>query len=112
MSATVTEGVLRAFDDFEKLAEEHAGDRPSLDAMVNAHLPEAREKYELAKKQAGFKAMSQIRGVAIEAALASHFLHPSGSGDMLDAHALWEISASDEYGLTPASCSACQLYQA
>jgi hypothetical protein len=75
--AEVVAGVSESYGAFERMVAEHAGDRATLEAMLSTFVPESREKTELASKQAAFKAMSQIRGVAIEAEVQAHLLHPS-----------------------------------
>lgn len=64
-------------DQFEQLIQTEAGDRGALDAMISAYLPEAREKFETATKQAAFRVMSQLKGLATEASLSAFILHPS-----------------------------------
>jgi hypothetical protein len=82
--ANVVKGVSEAFDQYEQLVEEHAGDRAELEAMLSAFLPEEREKQELASKQAAFKAMSDIRGVASDATTCTFLLHPSSTAARVD----------------------------
>ncbi|MGH7130966.1 MAG: hypothetical protein ACREJO_03365 [Phycisphaerales bacterium] len=82
--AAITERVSDAFKAFEQLAEAEAGDRDELEAMLNAFLPEERRKQDLAGRQAAFKAMSQIRGLAIEAAVATVIYRPSPDGRNID----------------------------
>lgn len=73
------ESAASAVEGFERLIETEAGDRAGLDAMISAFLPEAREKHELASKQAAFRANTQMRGIAAEAHVAAVLLHP-GAG--------------------------------
>lgn len=77
-----------AVDAFERLIESEAGDRAGLDAMISAFLPEAREKHELATKQAAFRANAQVRGTAAEAVVATYFLH-SNANDLGDLATLF-----------------------
>jgi hypothetical protein len=76
-------------DEFERIIETEAGDRAGLDAMISAFLPEARDKYELASKQAAFRGMSQIKGVAMEANILASFRHPSADGKSVDTATLF-----------------------
>lgn len=92
--AAVIRQVSEAYDHFEKLVEDEAGDRAEMEAMVGAFIPEVREKKELAARQAAFKAMSQIRGVAVEADFMAVFLRPAADGSTIDRAAL-----SGELGL-------------
>lgn len=80
----VTDRVAQAFAAFERLIEAEAGDRDELEAMLNAFLPEERRKQDLASRQAAFKAMSQIRGLAMEAVVATMIYRPSPDGKKVD----------------------------
>jgi hypothetical protein len=73
-----------AVDRFERLIQVEAGDRGSLDAMICAWLPEARRDFELRRKQAVFKAMSQLKGMMAHMTLATVLIHPSSDGLTLD----------------------------
>ncbi len=73
-----------AVDRFERLIRQDGGDRSSLDAVISAWLPETRRDFELRRKQAAFKAMSQLRGTMAETNLACVLLHPSDDGKNLD----------------------------
>jgi hypothetical protein len=73
-----------AVDAFEALIRREAGDRSALDAIISAWIPEARAEFELRRKQAAFRAMSQLKGAAAEVNFAAVLLHPSRDGDHLD----------------------------
>lgn len=74
-----------AVDEFERLIRDEVGDRSSLDAILAAWVPEARREFELRRKQAASKAMSQLKGVFTEVLFASVFLAPSADDpDMID----------------------------
>ncbi|RKY20019.1 MAG: hypothetical protein DRQ55_09025 [Planctomycetota bacterium] len=75
------EAAVSAFDD---LIRGYAGDRSSLAAMISAWLPEARAEFELRRKQAAHRAMSELKGVAANLNLGVVFLHPSKDGKNLD----------------------------
>lgn len=66
----------QAVTAFETLIRREAGDRSALDAIISAWLPEARAEFELRRKQAAFKATSQLKGAAANVNLATVFLHP------------------------------------
>ena len=70
-----------AVERFEKLIRQEAGDRSSLGAIISAWLPEAREEFELRRKQSAYKAMSQLKGVSAEMSFSAAFLHPSETDD-------------------------------
>ena len=74
----------RAVDEFEHLIRQEAGDRSSLSAIISAWLPEAREEFELRRKQAVFKNISQLRGVSAEMNLSTVILHPAADGEHID----------------------------
>ncbi|MHC4948947.1 MAG: hypothetical protein ACYTG1_11905, partial [Planctomycetota bacterium] len=74
----------RAVLDFEVLIRREAGDRSSLDSILSAWLPEARRAFELRRKQAAFKALSQLKGVMADTNLATVLLHPSDDDAHLD----------------------------
>lgn len=80
---TITQ-VWLAFDAFEKFVSENATEREEFDAILSSFLPEERPKQELASKQAAFKAMSQIKGVAIETSVAVNFYLPSAGRETMD----------------------------
>jgi len=69
---------------FELLIRRDAGDRSALDAIISAWLPEAKREFELRRKQAAFRAMSQLKGSAADISLATVILHPSDDGNSLD----------------------------
>lgn len=73
-----------AVDQFEQLIRQEAGDRSSLDAIISAWLPEVRRDFELRRKQAAFRAMSQLKGSMVETNLATVILHPSEDGEHID----------------------------
>lgn len=74
----------RAIDEFDHLIRQGVGDRSVLDAIVSAWVPEARREFELRRKQAAFKAMSQLKGAQCEAIVATVMLFPSEAPDRLD----------------------------
>ncbi len=76
--------VSEAFDAFEQLVESDAGDRDEFESLLNAFLPEERAKQELASKQASFKAMSQLRGIASETDVGAMIFYPSDEEGMID----------------------------
>jgi hypothetical protein len=80
----VIEAVSGAFDAFERFLQENAEDREALEAMITAHLPEAREKAELSSKQTIFKAMSQVRGVTMDATAQTFFMSPASDGQTVE----------------------------
>jgi len=74
----------RAVADFDRVMHEEAGDRSGLEAMLAAWLPEARTEFELRRKQTAFRAISELRGVAVDTDLATVLLHPNADGRHID----------------------------
>jgi hypothetical protein len=84
VEAGLTRAAERAVDRFESLVRREIGDRSSLDAMISAWLPEAREEFETRRKQSAYKALSQLKGSSVDTTLASVLLHPSKDGEHID----------------------------
>ncbi len=99
-SALVTE-LNDAVNQFDELIRNEAGDRSGLDAILSAWLPEARAEFELRRKQAAFRAMSQLKGQAAETFVSTVFLHPSSDGEHLDV--VWIIGLLGLQKLRPGS---------
>lgn len=73
-----------AIDSFQDLIREEIGDRSSLDTIISAWLPDARTEFELRRKQALYKSMSQLKGASVDTTLATVFLHPSDVEGRID----------------------------
>jgi hypothetical protein len=73
-----------AVRSFEILIRQEAGDRSGLDAILSAWLPEARAAFELRRKQAAFRALSQLQGVETSLFGSTAILHPSEDGAHID----------------------------
>ncbi len=99
--AEITDRVADAFDAIERLVESDAGDRDEWAALLSSFLPEERLKQELANKQAAFKSIGQLKGIAMEAGVATMLFHPSADGRMVDRAAL-----NGEFGLRRSKPSA------
>lgn len=84
VDAEVIQSATDAVRDFEQLIRRDVGDRIALDAMISFWLPEVRREFETRRKQAAFKAMSQLKGVMAETNLATVLLYPSADGVNLD----------------------------
>jgi len=90
-----------AVDQFDELIRNEAGDRSALDAILSAWLPEARAEFELRRKQAAFRAMSQLKGQAADTYVSTVFIHPSSHGEHLDV--VWIIGLLGLQKLRPGS---------
>lgn len=80
-----------AVRQFDLLIHHYAGDRTSLDAVISACLPDAREKFELFNKQAVYRGMAQLKGVAADVTVNTALLHPAADGEHLDG--VWIIGS-------------------
>lgn len=69
---------------FEKLIRSDVGDRSALDAIISSWLPDARSDFELRRKQAAHKAMSQLKGAEVDTLLATVLLQPSSEEGKID----------------------------
>ena len=69
---------------FEALIRHDVGDRSALDAMISSWLPEAREVFEVRRRQSAYKALSQLKGVSAELNLGTVLVHPNEDGRTLD----------------------------
>ena len=90
-----------AIKGFDSLIRNDIGDRSALDAIVSAWLPEARAEFELRRKQAAYRAMSQLMGSAININLATAILRPSSDGEHLDL--VWLFGLMGVQRLRPGS---------
>src|SRR5207244_2633458 len=61
-----------------------AGDRSSLEAILSGWVPEARRDFEVRRKQAAFRATSQLKGVQNEVFAETAIFWPSGDGQHID----------------------------
>ncbi len=80
-----------AVREFERLIRVDAGDRISLDGIISAWLPDARERFETGNKQAVFRGMAQLKGVMADVAVTTAVVHPSGDGKTLDG--VWVLGS-------------------
>lgn len=84
LPAPLTDRALAAVEGFEVLIRDRIGDRSLLDSILTAWVPEARREFELRRKQAAFKAISQLKGVQADSTMATVMLSPSSSGTHID----------------------------
>lgn len=85
---------MAAVDEFEDLIRREGGDRGSFDAIMSAWLPEERHEFLARRRQAAFKALSELRGVSSEIDLSCLLLHPSPTSERIDVAVL-----QGQYGL-------------
>lgn len=84
VSAHLVAELQRAVDEFDELIRSEVGDRSALDAILASWLPEARGEFELRRKQATFRALSQLRGQMARTFVSAAFMHPSPDGERID----------------------------
>lgn len=73
-----------AVDNFEELIRSEIGDRSALEAILSAWVPEARREFELRRKQAAFRAMSQLKGAQAEVYAETAIFAPSSDNEHID----------------------------
>jgi len=73
-----------AVDRFESLIQSEIGDRSALEAILSAWVPEARREFELRRKQAAFRAMSQLKGSQADVYAEAAIFYPSEDGEHID----------------------------
>lgn len=73
-----------AVDQYEALIRTEVGDRSALEAILSAWVPEARREFELRRKQAAFRAMSQLKGCQAEVYAEAAIFSPSADGENID----------------------------
>jgi len=73
-----------AIDAFEELIHAEVGDRSGLEAILSAWVPEARRDFELRRKQAAFRALSQLKGLMADSFAETAIFWPSDDGERID----------------------------
>ena len=73
-----------AVDRYESLIRSEIGDRSALEAILSAWVPEARREFELRRKQAAFRAMSQLKGAQVDVYAETAILYPNEDGEQID----------------------------
>lgn len=73
-----------AVDRFETLIRNEIGDRSALEAILSAWVPEARREFELRRKQAAFRAMSQLKGAQANVYAEAAIFYPSDDNQHID----------------------------
>lgn len=79
----VTAAALAAVDRYDHMLREGVGSRSLLDTILSAWDPSARREFELRRKQAAFKAISQIRGAEARVNHATVLAAPSATNPAL-----------------------------
>lgn len=68
-----------ALTELEHLVATEVGDWKALQAALCGWIPEAREQFEMVNRQAAFRAMSNIKGVAADGMVSVTLIHPGGA---------------------------------
>ncbi len=77
-----SEPILRAEEavtELERLVDNEVGDWKALQAALCGWIPEAREQFEIANRQAAFRAMSNLKGVTADAMVSVTLIHPGSA---------------------------------
>ncbi|MGD8454523.1 MAG: hypothetical protein PVJ57_22135 [Phycisphaerae bacterium] len=78
----------KAVSAFEQLIEHDVGSRDGLEAVISESLPDARRKFELANKQAMFKAAANLKGMMAEVYWVTFLAHPGKDAERHDVAGL------------------------
>lgn len=79
VSKSRIESFLESVAHFDQIIRDEAGDRSGFDSILAAFLPETRDAFELKRKQAVYRAMSQLKGVVAQTNIVSAIIHPSAT---------------------------------
>lgn len=71
-------------EQFQQVIDGEAGDRAALQTMMSNWLGDARQEFEVRRRQAAFKAVSELKGSAVDLNLSAAILHPSQKAEYLD----------------------------
>lgn len=88
-----------AVDAFENLIRTGTGDRSGLEAVLSAWAPDARRDFELRRKQAAFRAVSQLKGMQTDVFAEAAIFWPSADGKNIDV--VWMKSVTGLTALRP-----------
>lgn len=75
---------MEAVDDFETLLADRIGDRSALTSLLTAWSEEVRSEFELRRKQAAWRAMSELLGSMVELSVSTAILGPAKDPDRVD----------------------------
>ena len=100
------EAARATLDSFEEFVQRELGNWGALDAVISEWLPEERQKFELANKQAVFKGLSNVLGVWAQAELQAQICVPDASGDRCDSAMLHGLSGLQQLRPSASFCFA------
>ncbi len=75
---------MEAVDDFEALLADRIGDRSALTSLLTAWSKEVRAEFELRRKQAAWRAMSELLGSVVELTVSTAVLGPATEPGRVD----------------------------
>lgn len=84
VSAKLVRDLEASVQDYDDMIRVEAGDRSGFEAMLASWLPESRGEFEMRRKQAAYRAMSQLIGRSTDVHLATALIHPSADGEHID----------------------------
>ncbi len=90
---------LEAVEDFRAFLANEIGDRSALTSLLAAWSPEVRTEFELRRKQAAWRAMSELLGNTADLDLSAVILKPSDDPSMLDV--TWVLGLVGLHRLRP-----------
>ncbi|MEM9800100.1 MAG: hypothetical protein AAGA20_07220 [Planctomycetota bacterium] len=71
-------------DAFETFLADAIGDRSALTTLLAAWSPEVRAEFEVRRKQAAWRALSELRGASVDLAVSAVVFEPAKEPDRLD----------------------------
>lgn len=69
---------------FQEIIDQEAGDRASLQTLMSSWIGTAREEFDQRRRQAAFKAVSELKGAAVDLNVSMAILHPGKDPGMMD----------------------------
>lgn len=103
------EAAQKSVENFVLLIRNETGSRSSLSAVIASLLPDARAEFEVRRKQAAFKALSELKGASADVNLATFIIAPSKTPGRLDLILVvgllglrrWNPQATIRVGMAP-----------
>ncbi|MGB0953419.1 MAG: hypothetical protein ACPG31_09345 [Planctomycetota bacterium] len=74
----------KATTTFQHIIDQEAGDRASLQTLMSSWIGTAREEFDQRRRQAAFKAVSELKGAAVDLNVSLAILHPGAEEGMMD----------------------------
>ncbi len=74
----------QAVESFDRVISREAGSRSALQTMMSSWVGEAQGEFHSRRRQTAFKAVSELKGAAVDLSLSLAILHPSADPERLD----------------------------